>query len=404
MNILLTSYYYKPHFGGIENSLYNLAKIYKNKGHNVLIVSSDADITKKGRLKSIEVIDGFKVVRFKRFIPRISFLFFLCPIIDLLKSYFLFKYLSKNRNFDIIIARNHIVALALHCCGIKPINYLVPNIVGNLDTIELNQIKYVSFKHKLKSLYIEKLIVKQNHFIQKIALKKVCRVFVFSNTMKNQIHKLLKTESIMISKINPGVNFQKFQKLNASENKRILGLKNNYFYFLCLGRIINAKGFDLAINALNLLNCKNSALLIVGDGPEVSNLKILADKLEISKRVLFFPFTDQQEIFYSVAHAFLMTSKYESFGQTIIESFAAGIPVIAFDSKSKEILTASSEIVEDNINGYICDYSTDSLAKSMEKIILDQNYSRFKELNIKKAKENYSWEKMYEEILLTKTD
>ena len=70
MNILLANLTYLPHFGGIENSFRHISDTYNKQGHNVVIVCSNIKTDKSGKLKTFENINGVKVYRYNRFIPK----------------------------------------------------------------------------------------------------------------------------------------------------------------------------------------------------------------------------------------------------------------------------------------------------------------------------------------------
>src|SRR3989338_2326757 len=60
-------------------------------------------------------------------------------------------------------------------------------------------------------------------------------------------------------------------------------------YFLAAGRFLSYKRFDLTIAAFNKLNLP---LLVVGDGPELENLK----KMDKSPKIHFLPFAGESEL------------------------------------------------------------------------------------------------------------
>ena len=72
MKILLTGLSYKPHLGGIENSFFHIAKVYKELGHKVIILVGDKTLSGKGRLPEKEIIDDVNVYRFNRYKTEFS--------------------------------------------------------------------------------------------------------------------------------------------------------------------------------------------------------------------------------------------------------------------------------------------------------------------------------------------
>ena len=94
-------------------------------------------------------------------------------------------------------------------------------------------------------------------------------------------------------------------------------------YFLCAGRLIPYKKFDLAIEAFNQLGLP---LKVVGTGPEMDRLKALAkSNIEFTGYV-----TDKQlKEYYRHAQAFIFGA-LEDFGIVPVEAMSAGTPVIAY--------------------------------------------------------------------------
>ena len=94
--------------------------------------------------------------------------------------------------------------------------------------------------------------------------------------------------------------------------------------------------------------------IIVGDGPERQKLEHTVQKQNIP-RVEFVGFTKPTH-YYQKAKIFLMTSKYEGWGLTLLEAMQQGCVPIAYHSFS-----SLTDIINNGINGYIIDtndYST----------------------------------------------
>ncbi len=70
-------------------------------------------------------------------------------------------------------------------------------------------------------------------------------------------------------------------------------------------------------------------LLLVGDGPERSHAERLAQELKVIPHVYFLGMQLDVEEIFRMADVYLQPSQTESFGLTVLEASAAGIPVIA---------------------------------------------------------------------------
>ncbi|MDO8443115.1 MAG: glycosyltransferase [bacterium] len=169
-------------------------------------------------------------------------------------------------------------------------------------------------------------------------------------------------------------------------------------YFLAVGRLIHYKKFDLIIRAFNKLNLP---LLIIGNGPELENLKQLAKSPRLrpdfanvspgkqgsllrqgyggqaggqSKIEFLTSITDEQLILlYNGAQAFIFP-QVEDFGLVAAEAQACGTPVIALNQGG------GREIVEDGKTGILFNnQNVDDLIMAVKRFTLLNNFA-FREI------------------------
>ena len=105
---------------------------------------------------------------------------------------------------------------------------------------------------------------------------------------------------------------------------------------LCIGRLVEQKGFDLAIAALAMLRSRHPSarLTIAGDGPEGARLVALASDLDVADRVEFLGIVDRAGIARLLRETtvVVMPSRYEGFPLVALEAAWAGRPVIASEA------------------------------------------------------------------------
>ncbi len=104
--------------------------------------------------------------------------------------------------------------------------------------------------------------------------------------------------------------------------------------FVFIGRLVTQKGCDTLIKACANLR-KPFSLTIVGDGPEMENLKALVNKLQITKEVTFAGTKSSNEIVEILnQHTTLVipSNGKEGFGIVALEGLACGCRVIAANS------------------------------------------------------------------------
>lgn len=93
-------------------------------------------------------------------------------------------------------------------------------------------------------------------------------------------------------------------------------------------------------------NLSNVRLTIVGSGTEYQNLKQLIKKLNMTKQITLYGRANRDEIkkLLQNSDAFVLSSKYETFGVVLIEAMACGLPVISTKCGGPESIINSDKI------------------------------------------------------------
>ena len=132
--------------------------------------------------------------------------------------------------------------------------------------------------------------------------------------------------------------------------------------FLAVGRFApKHKGFDLLIEAFHLFAQTNSDwhLDIVGEGTEQELYESLIKKYQLEDRITIHPFTSDIQSYYSQAHVYVLSSRWEGFGLVLVEAMSHGLPVVSSD------LPTSQEIMGD-FGLYFKTGDANSLAQQLE--------------------------------------
>lgn len=161
-----------------------------------------------------------------------------------------------------------------------------------------------------------------------------------------QVLSSLGAEASKLRIMRNGVDLERFQPIEQAKARDRLGLPNDCRILLSVGNLIELKGHDIAIKALAKLN-NNERLVLVGHGPERSALQELADKHQLSERVLFAGQVPNEELgyWYSAADALLLCSSREGWANVLLESMACGTPVIATN------IPGTNEVIRHNAVG-----------------------------------------------------
>lgn len=119
---------------------------------------------------------------------------------------------------------------------------------------------------------------------------------------------------------------------NPNTYKDIPDIPQKAKEIIAVSRLTNIKNIrDIILIWRDLYyNHKNWTLSIVGDGPELENLKNLSSRLHLSN-ISFYGFTNP-EPFYKRASIICMSSQFEGFPMALTEGMQYGCVPIAFDS------------------------------------------------------------------------
>ncbi|MCQ8241857.1 glycosyltransferase [Rhizosaccharibacter radicis] len=98
---------------------------------------------------------------------------------------------------------------------------------------------------------------------------------------------------------------------------------------LAAGRLVPQKGFDDAIAAFRRLSHPAAKLVILGDGPDRAALEARVAALGLGDRVSMPGTVPDIRPWLDRARLFLLSSRFEGFPAVLVESLAAGRPVVA---------------------------------------------------------------------------
>lgn len=120
--------------------------------------------------------------------------------------------------------------------------------------------------------------------------------------------------------------------------------------FLFVGRLNPQKGLENMLEAFKIASLENEDILLtlVGDGPEKDKLLKLVEDFKLNGKVTLAGYQADTKPFYKRAKATLLTSFFEGFPNVLVESIAAGTPIVSFDCPS-----GPADIVIQGVNGIL---------------------------------------------------
>ena len=145
-----------------------------------------------------------------------------------------------------------------------------------------------------------------------------------------------------------------------------LNIDDNYIKILTVARLSPEKGHDLIIDTAKYLIDKkytNFKWYIVGDGPlrEILNNRIKKEGLE--EVIILLGEVDNPYGYFSSCDIYIQPSLEEGFGITVSEAKLFYKPVIVTN------FATSKEHIENNITGYIVDFSYKEIAEKIKYLI-----------------------------------
>lgn len=162
------------------------------------------------------------------------------------------------------------------------------------------------------------------------------------------------------------------QEVSAASPGMLPDLPHGRRIAVCVSRLSREKGLPALVQTLEICvrQGHDICVVIAGTGPLREALLEQARVSGIADRLILPGFVEDVRGLLEASHVFVLPTLQESFGISILEAMAAGLPVIATETPGP------SEIVEHEINGLLVPPSDpEALARAMIRVIGDQALS-----------------------------
>ncbi len=241
-----------------------------------------------------------------------------------------------------------------------------------------NSFKYATFLCRLfgqkYGLYIRGMLGLDDYISHKI-YKKAYIIFTVSDYFTKRVNEIVGRK--IAHTIRPMIPYTDDDIIsNRTYTKR------SYYNLLFLGRIDKDKGIVELLNAMKQLSQKKkykAFLKIVGNGPFLSEAKLLCKELDIEDIISFEGVVCDDNIkrnYYLEADVYILPTYHEGFPRTLYEAMIFGTPIIT------TFVGGISVIMEDNINSLKIEAkSIDSVVEKLEQAL--GNYLEMGRLAIK---------------------
>ena len=175
-------------------------------------------------------------------------------------------------------------------------------------------------------------------------------------------------------------------------------------FILAVGRLDRQKGYDVLIQAFAQAKKIHVQwnLVILGEGPERSNLWRLAEDLGIHDAVAMPGIVKEPAEWMHKADLFVLPSRYEGFPNALLEAMASGCAVIAADCPS-----GPAEIIHNGVNGLLVPReNVTALSAAMDRLMQDDRIRQRLSGQALKVKETFSqgeimnrWDALIQKVL-----
>ena len=257
---------------------------------------------------------------------------------------------------------------------------------------------YISKKYNIPLIITEHTSIKKAYYLKESykpyildSYNKADKLIAVGNGLKKELVSLTNRDDILV-----------IPNLIPIDNFSIKENNNKEFTFFSLAFLEGEKGMDTLIEAFNKgFKNTNTKLIIGGEGSQKEELIKLTKTLGIENKVNFLGALTRKEVSYNMREcdAFVLASRYETFGVVYIEALASGKPVIGtYNGGAEDIITKENGILV-NID------NVEELSKGMIKVknnIKKYNSIKIRENCIAKYSEKQITQKIieiYEELI-----
>jgi glycosyltransferase involved in cell wall biosynthesis len=193
--------------------------------------------------------------------------------------------------------------------------------------------------------------------------------------------------------IHNGTNLSNLESSSGDLAPEVIEACRKRFIVGTSSRFTPRKRIDRLIEAFSSFCLdKEVLLLLVGDGPNQQELKILSAELNLTDKVFFTGFKTNITVYQNLMDVCVFPAEKEPFGLVAIEALALGKPTIVFNDGE-----GLAEIIHHLEPGDVVD-TTDELAGRLQYYYSHQNIGQNSIMERKKYVTRFSIERMVEEL------
>ena len=224
-------------------------------------------------------------------------------------------------------------------------------------------------------------------YIYRLVFKKLnSKIATVSKSMISHASGFLNVDESEFVWLPNGVDLDKFN--NYNNLNKISGVQ----FISMIGTLCANKGQVLGIRAFELLLRKhpNVILEVVGDGPDYSELFLLAKELKLHENIIFRGRQNNVAEILSKTDVLWQLSKTEAMPMVVLESLASGTPVVGF------FVRGIRDVIKQNETGFMASYGDieQVVEYTHQLLTLDMKYKEIAIQGRAHIESNYSLENM----------
>jgi len=321
MNILLMTNTYKPLVGGLERSVINFAKEYRQAGHRVIIVAPE-----------------FPDMKVEEDVIRVP----------------------AMKNFN---GTDFSVQMPIQGTLTEALGDFIPHIVHSQHPFLIGDTALkIASKYNVPLVFTHHSLYEENvHYMpgNEEALKRF--MIELSTGYANLAdHVFAPSESILlmmkergvttaIDVVPTGIYTEEFNRGAGKAFRKKLNIPADAFVVGHVGRLAPEKNLEFVAHAVAQFSKKepNAHFLIGGTGPSEESIKEIMAKEGLADRLHLAGMLKGKELVnaYHAMDVFVFASQSETQGLVVTEAMASGVPVVAIDAPGVR------EVVKDGVNG-----------------------------------------------------
>ena len=189
-----------------------------------------------------------------------------------------------------------------------------------------------------------------------------------SQSLAKQTQDIINTNKPIV----PIYNFvreQEFPTKRDNQLKSAYGIADHEKVIIHVSNFRAVKRIDTIIETFTKIHAQlPSKLLLLGDGPELMDMKQKAKSLGVEDHVLFLGKQDWVSEFYQMSDLVLLLSEKESFGLTLLEAMKSGVVPIGSNAGGIK------QVIKHDETGFIVDVGdSDTASEYALQLLTDQN-------------------------------